>query len=453
MIASFIKRYQEILQEATPLRFPHRGVGPRAGVRAYGSEGAPVHYEKKKGVRSRFGARGRWRVSRGTSAAVRKKRSKAMAESLGAPPPPSGRSDLVFQDSDNAVHCDRVSRMLDWPLEKLEALWAEAMKLALQNGSLTQATIDTLRNALCNDSGSRKAKLTSHISQLELCQLPGMIDMGICVRIEGLKAKPELNGRLGRVQAYSTDKGRYAVMLDDNAAPMAVKAGNLTRVGSTETENGSVQLKPKPRSVWRPPDLPPLYPGPPAWLSDPHSAMRRHLWPEAASMPPSLREMILQSYLSQRRSDERYRHLMHLYGAGRHGDGDANRRRGLDEHNELFRQAGYDFAPVLTAAARAPMPPRTLLEAYNLMKSVCGRPRFVEDAGGTYVPLSPLPPRACQYCDRPCIAECRCGEAYCDKDCQAADWDDHRTICAICLDNQQFGMELNARIWGNRVMR
>ena len=75
MIASFIKRYQEILQEATPLRFPHRGVGPRAGVRAYGSEGAPVHNEKKKGVRCRFGARA------------------GDGESLGAPPPPSGRSD------------------------------------------------------------------------------------------------------------------------------------------------------------------------------------------------------------------------------------------------------------------------------------------------------------------------------------------------------------------------
>ena len=75
MIASFIKRYQEILQEATPLRFPHRGVGPRAGVRAYGSEGAPVHNEKKKGVRRRFGARA------------------GDGESLGAPPPPSGRSD------------------------------------------------------------------------------------------------------------------------------------------------------------------------------------------------------------------------------------------------------------------------------------------------------------------------------------------------------------------------
>ena len=74
MIASFIKRYQEILQEATPLRFPHRGVGPRAGVRAYGSEGAPVHVRKRRacGVAS---------VRAGDG------------ESLGAPPPPSGRSD------------------------------------------------------------------------------------------------------------------------------------------------------------------------------------------------------------------------------------------------------------------------------------------------------------------------------------------------------------------------
>ena len=74
MIASFIKRYQEILQEATPLRFPHRGVGPRAGVRAYPvrKRGSP---RSQKGVWSRFGARA------------------GDGESLGAPPPPSGRSD------------------------------------------------------------------------------------------------------------------------------------------------------------------------------------------------------------------------------------------------------------------------------------------------------------------------------------------------------------------------
>lgn len=48
------------------------------------------------------------------------------------------------------------------------------------------------------------------------------------VRIDGLVSKPEINGRLGLVQAYDSSKARYAVLVDGVAKPMLLKQANLT---------------------------------------------------------------------------------------------------------------------------------------------------------------------------------------------------------------------------------
>ena len=43
----------------------------------------------------------------------------------------------------------------------------------------------------------------------------------------GLKAKPEFNGKRGKVTQFDRGKGRYAVELDDNGGSLQVRAANL----------------------------------------------------------------------------------------------------------------------------------------------------------------------------------------------------------------------------------
>ena len=50
--------------------------------------------------------------------------------------------------------------------------------------------------------------------------------LGSRVAINGLVAKPELNGRTGTVVSFNDDKGRYCVELDDNSSFM-IKPCNL----------------------------------------------------------------------------------------------------------------------------------------------------------------------------------------------------------------------------------
>jgi hypothetical protein len=47
------------------------------------------------------------------------------------------------------------------------------------------------------------------------------------VAIDGLVAKPELNGRTGTVVSFDEDKGRYSVELDDTSSSLMIKPCNL----------------------------------------------------------------------------------------------------------------------------------------------------------------------------------------------------------------------------------
>jgi hypothetical protein len=52
------------------------------------------------------------------------------------------------------------------------------------------------------------------------------------VVINGLVAKPELNGRTGTAVSFDDDKGRYSVELDDDASSFLIKPSNLLPVCS-----------------------------------------------------------------------------------------------------------------------------------------------------------------------------------------------------------------------------
>lgn len=47
------------------------------------------------------------------------------------------------------------------------------------------------------------------------------------VEVTGLKAKPEFNGKRGRVTQFDRGKGRYAVELDNKEGSLQVRAANL----------------------------------------------------------------------------------------------------------------------------------------------------------------------------------------------------------------------------------
>ena len=56
--------------------------------------------------------------------------------------------------------------------------------------------------------------------------------LGKRVRLVGLKARPELNGRTGRVYSWHEDKGRAGVVLDDDddEGTLALRPANLEEV-------------------------------------------------------------------------------------------------------------------------------------------------------------------------------------------------------------------------------
>jgi tetratricopeptide (TPR) repeat protein len=54
------------------------------------------------------------------------------------------------------------------------------------------------------------------------------------VRIDGIVARPELNGAFGKVISWSDDRGRYGVRLEQGGEQVALKPANLTAAGAAD---------------------------------------------------------------------------------------------------------------------------------------------------------------------------------------------------------------------------
>jgi hypothetical protein len=54
---------------------------------------------------------------------------------------------------------------------------------------------------------------------------------GLQVRLGGLVARPEYNGRLGTVVSYNAESERYSVLLDDGPVELALKRSSLEATG------------------------------------------------------------------------------------------------------------------------------------------------------------------------------------------------------------------------------
>jgi hypothetical protein len=73
------------------------------------------------------------------------------------------------------------------------------------------------------------ARLRGHAGIATLIQnkMQEMPMVGSRVVINGLVAKPELNGRTGTALSFDDDKGRYSVALDDASSSLMIKSCNL----------------------------------------------------------------------------------------------------------------------------------------------------------------------------------------------------------------------------------
>jgi hypothetical protein len=112
---------------------------------------------------------------------------------------------------------------------------------ALQKGALAKlATLATqckdtveLHHAQLLSSAStptahrRTAVTPSPSGQGSTMDTPTMPLLGSRVVINGLVAKPELNGRTGTAVTFDDDKGRYSVALDGTSSSFMIKPCNL----------------------------------------------------------------------------------------------------------------------------------------------------------------------------------------------------------------------------------
>ena len=210
------------------------------------------------------------------------------------------------------------------------------------------------------------------------------------------------------------------------------------------THNAGHSVKPKPTRVRRPRGLPPLFPGPPQWLANPAPFVRQ------MGLPANMVDFMIGPYINQRELDERFRHLGHVYEQlEASGEGGQKTPRTLREHQPHFRRAGYDLST--TASKERIVKPYILVEAFEAMRGLGGGDGLIHD-GSYRAPVPPLP-RRCDYCDRTATAECQCGEAYCDKDCQAADWPNHRDICQTIEENNELGISITKASWKGREIK
>lgn len=277
---------------------------------------------------------------------------------------------------------------------------------------------------------------------------------GTRVRIFGLQQRSELNGKDGHVVEYMASRERYQVKIKGLQERVLLKATNLTKIEEDDEHESTffgdgtegTDLKPKPKGVRRPRNLSPLFPGPPPWLGNVDASLAS--LSARSGMPLAMMNMMAGGCMQQRELDERFRHLGYVYSElESQGFGGPKHPRTLVEHEPHFRTAGYDLSP---AVRRGDERKYILVDAFEAMRNASQGDGLIRD--GSYQPPQPPPPRMCDYCSRICKAECLCGEAYCDKDCQAADWGSHQEICETICENSELAVMLTKLSWKGREL-
>lgn len=320
--------------------------------------------------------------------------------------------------------------------------------------------------------------------------------VGETVKLQNL-SKESLNGLDGEIVAnFDTDSGRYAVKLLSTGAVCNVKPANLLSVAKPPAASEPVAAsdaarpaaaksefvaKPRgcancgavgvsvtcqgcgiagycskecrkahkkahkasckaaviastetwPHAVVGPRGMPELYPGPPLWVRNISEFLAGLDMPPPAPLP--LLTAVLSSYKTQVEMDERMAKLRELYQAVGGDKNDAELP--LADHIRISAQAGYRLKLPKVA-------PGESVKTKDLFESNA----YIFDEGWEKPADYVEPTYLCTQCKTVASARCACGEVYCSRACQEADWKHHKGVCDQVRENSSLGMTYT-KIW------
>jgi len=175
-----------------------------------------------------------------------------------------------------------------------------------------------------------------------------------------------------------------------------------------------------------PDGAPPLWPRAPRWYSD--DAVKERL----IAKQPMLRSLVsIMGNMGghQLRSDERWRHLLHLV-AGQPADALKPRAEWVAL---LLRPSGWSAPSGQPWTGAAPLSAQSFMGWFRESGMKMNESVFYAP------PTSPPLVRRCDACDAECTSTCMCGESFCSRACLLGGWADHREICALVADNSRTG--------------
>lgn len=186
-------------------------------------------------------------------------------------------------------------------------------------------------------------------------------------------------------------------------------------------------------------DVPPLYPGRPAWVDDLVGSLSECI-SELSQTGISLNavDMLVSSYVQQVQSDEHWALVEKVYAVP---DGEGRTRGQVVlapmEHVRIMASCGYRLS--LSKGAQ----PCTWQEG------VMGRGmQYTFDAALAKSMQLVAPLRRCDHCKESAAFRCECNEAFCSRRCHIAEWTQHRGICRMVKENNEFAYVVN-RVWWN----
>mmetsp|Transcript_6618 Transcript_6618/g.15841 ORF Transcript_6618/g.15841 Transcript_6618/m.15841 type:complete len:316 (-) Transcript_6618:206-1153(-) len=134
-------------------------------------------------------------------------------------------------------------------LELLRELLATAKVEVLASKQATSAQEPSPASSGQSASSSpAPSKTKAPKSQVASAGDGDVVTNGVRVRIQGLVAKPEHNGSLGKVQSYDGSKGRYAIRLE-NGVGLSIKRSNFEVVKRKEAPQKDTQALPEEAAV------------------------------------------------------------------------------------------------------------------------------------------------------------------------------------------------------------
>eukprot|EP00741_Cyanophora_paradoxa_P008296 tig00001286_g8025.t1 len=188
-------------------------------------------------------------------------------------------------------------------------------------------------------------------------------------------------------------------------------------------------------------ELPELYPAPPPWLRFPPPGPQRFI--AAIGLPDrfiAAGGLAAELLIEQRLSDRSWEELAEAYRAI---PGGPTARLPFKTHVKLFSRAGF----VLWDKRARKQDCHTFEEIVRGGPNGAVIERKSAGAERTHLRQQGRAGRICGACGKRCKAECRCGQGYCDRECQRRDWPEHARTCQEIVEAQPLGVAMTKLSW------